>query len=194
MKPRMIVIAVLAAILALPVALHAQETDPISSVQALHDALNAGDVDAMLSVVADGAVVTVVPPPEGTGVFNGKDEIRAWYEGMVAANGAATVGDCQDDGETVACIIAYTDEGLQAMGVDFIESEWVGIVSDGKFQSYTVTLTPESVAKFPAPPEAMPVTGGPAASNDGSALLLAVGGLAVLGGLGLLRRSSQQQR
>lgn len=138
-------------------------------------------------------MVTIVPPPEGTGVFTGKEEIRGWYEGLTGAKGIATVGDCQVDGETVTCLNTYTDDELLAMGADLLEGEWVGIVRDGTIQSYTFTMTPESIAKLPPPPEAVPVTGGPAPSSYGSTLLLVLGGLAILGGLGLLRRSSHQR-
>lgn len=187
MKTRLVAMAVLVVMLTLPAALSAQDTDPISIAHALHDALNAGDIDAALSYLADDAVVTMVPPPEGTGVFSGKEEIRGWYDGLVAGNGVSTLSDCQVDGETVTCMDTYTDDGLQGMGVDFIEGEWVAIVRDGKIQSYTFSMTPESLAKFPPPPEALPVTGGPASPNY--ALVMALGGLAILGGLGVgLRR------
>ena len=194
MKTRMVVLVALVVALALPLALYAQETDPQSVVNAWHDALNGYDIDTALSYFADGAVVTFVPPLAGSGVFSGKEEIRALYEGFVAANFACTLSDCRVDGETVTCIDTYTDDDLQAMGVDLIEGELVGIVRDGKIQSYTFTITPESLAKFPPPPEAMPVTGGPAPSSYSSTLLIALGGLAILGGLGQLRRSSRQRR
>jgi hypothetical protein len=185
---------VLVVVLALPLALYAQETDPLSVVDAWHDALNAYDIDTALSYLADGAVITFVPPLAESGVFSGQEEIRGLYEGFVAANFACTLSDCRVDGETVTCINTYTDDGLQAMGVDLIEGEWLGIVRDGKIQSYTFTITPESLAKFPPAPEAMPVAGGPAPSSYSPTLLIALGGLAILGGLGLLRRSSRQRR
>jgi LPXTG-motif cell wall-anchored protein len=50
------------------------------------------------------------------------------------------------------------------------------------------------LAKFPPPLEAVPVTGGPGPSSYSSTLLVALAGLAILGGLGLLRRSSRQRR
>jgi ketosteroid isomerase-like protein len=190
MKTRIIAMTALALVLALPVALHAQETDPMSIVNAWLDALNAGDINAALSYLADDAVVTIVPPPHGmSGVFTGKEEIRGWYEGVVAGNGSTTLSDCEVDGETVTCINTYTDDGLQAMGIDFIEGEWVAIVRDGKIQSYTFTTLPESLAKFPPPPEALPGTGG-TTSIGTLPLWLGVGGLLLLAlGVGLRRAS-----
>lgn len=194
MKTRIVAImVVVAAILALPLVLYAQETDPLSVVNAWHDAINEYDIDTALSYLADGAVVTIVPPLEGSGIFSGK-EVRGLYEGFVAANFACTLSDCQVDGETVTCINTYTDDGLQAMGVDFMEGEWVATVRDGKIQSYTYTISADSLAKFPPPPEAMPVTGGGALPSY--ALVVTLGSLAVASGLGVqwLRRRSHPLR
>ena len=114
-----------------------------------------GDIDGALSYLADDAVVSIVPPADDSdGVYNGHAEIRGWYEPMVAAHGVGTLSDCKSSGETLTCLDTYTDDGLKGMGVDFIEGEWVAVFQDGKIQSYTFTMTPESLAKFPPPPEA----------------------------------------
>ena len=191
MKTRIVVLMALVAMLALPSALCAQETDPMSVVNAWHDALNGYDIDAALSYLADAAVITIVPPLDGgSGVYSGKEEIRSLYEGFVAANFSCALSNCQVEGETVTCIDTYTDDGLKSMGVDFIEGEWVATMREGKIQSYTYTISAESLAKFPPPPEVVPVTGGGALSSY--TLVIALGSLAVAGGLGLqwLRRRS----
>jgi ketosteroid isomerase-like protein len=190
MKTRILALTVLALALALPVAVHAQDMDPLSIVNAWLDALNASDVDTALSYLADEAVVTMVPPatPDDDGIFTGKDEIRGWYEGLVAAEGVATLSDCQVEGESVTCIDTYTDGGLQAMGIDAIEGPLVLIVREGKVQSYTFTMSPESMAKFAPPPESLAETGGDALPAH--ALIASLGMLIVGGGLGMevLRR------
>ncbi len=118
------------------------------------EALNAGDVDAALSYLADDAQIT------SDQAYTGKEEIRGWYEGLVGANGVSTLSDCQVDGETVTCSSVYTDDGLQAMGVDFLEGALVLVVRDGEIQSYTFTPSPESLAKLPPPPATLAETGG----------------------------------
>ena len=186
MRIRIVVLMALVAMLALPVAVFAQETDPISVVNAWHDGLNEYDIDTALSYLAEGAVVTIVPPLDGgSGVYSGKEEIRGLYEGFVAANFSCALSDCQVDGETVTCIDTYTDDGLKAMGVDFIEGEWVAAVREGKIQSYTYTISAESLAKFPPPPEAVPVTGGGALSSY--VLIMTLGALTLACGLGVQR-------
>lgn len=184
MKMRIVALMALVAMLGLPSALYAQETDPLSVVNAWHDALNGYDIDAALSYLADGAEVTIVPPLDGgSGVYSGKEEIRGLYEGFVAANFSCALSDCQVEDETVSCIDTYTDDGLKAMGVDFVEGAWVATVRDGKIQSYTYTISAESLAKFPPPPEAVPVTGGGVLPSY--TLVIALGALTLAGGLGV---------
>jgi ketosteroid isomerase-like protein len=186
MKARMVAVTVFVVLLALPMALNAQESDPMSIIDAWVEALNAGDIDAALSYLADDAVVTIVPPAPGTsGVYTGNGEIRGWYEGIVGEHGVTTLSDCQVDGETVTCVNTYTGDSFTSMGIDFVVAEWVAVVRDGKLHSYTWTMTDESLAALMAamPPQAMPVTGGTAVPLY--AIVAAFGGLMCIGGLGL---------
>jgi ketosteroid isomerase-like protein len=186
MKARLVAVVVSVVLLALPGALFAQEPDPMSIVNAWVAALNAGDIDGALSFVADGAVVTIVPPQPGTsGVFTGKEEIRGWYETIVGEHGMTTLSDCQVDGETVTCVNTYAADSITAMGLDSLVADWVAVVRDGKLQSYSWTITEESLAELMAamPPQAMPVTGGTVVPFD--AVVAALGGLMCAGGLGL---------
>ena len=61
MKARVIAVVMSVVLLALPVVLYAQESDPMSTVNAWVEALNAGDIDAALSHLADDAVVQIDP-------------------------------------------------------------------------------------------------------------------------------------
>lgn len=116
------------------------------------EVLNKGDIDATLSYLDASATVTIIPPAEGDGIYTGHAEIRGWYESLMAGKGVTTLSDCKIDGETITCIDAYEDEGLKSMGVDFIEGTWEAVIRDGKIQSYTFTMSEESLAKFPPPP------------------------------------------
>jgi hypothetical protein len=89
---------------------------------------------------------------EGDGVYNGHAEIWGWYEPLLLTKSVTTLSECSVDGETVTCLDTYADEGLKSMGVDFIEGIFVAVVRDSKIQSYTVSITPESLAKFPPAP------------------------------------------
>jgi len=116
-------------------------------------AMNAGDMDKALSYLAEDAVITIIPAMEGDGIYNGHTEIRSWYEPLLASKGLTALSDCDVDGETITCLDTYADEGLKSVGVDFIEGDFIAVVSDGKIQSYTLTIRPDSLAKFPPPPE-----------------------------------------
>ena len=89
----------------------------------------------------------------------------------------------------------WTDE-WRALGVAPLDATAEGVVQDGLLKYWTFTKTPESVAReeaAKAAAAALPVTGGVLFPTH--ALAMALGGLAVFGGLGLevLRRRSHPQ-
>jgi len=120
-------------------------------VNSWQEALNKGDINAALSYLAEDAKVTIIPPAEGDGVYNGHSEIRGWYEIIASGKGSGSLRDCKFVSDTMTCISTYTDEGLKALGVDFIEGEWVAKIKNGIIQAYTFTTTQDSLAKFPPP-------------------------------------------
>jgi ketosteroid isomerase-like protein len=184
MKARLFVAIVSAVLLALPVALYAQEPDPMPVINAWVEALNAGDIDAALSYLADDAVVQIVPPAPGTsGIFTGKGEVRGWYEAIVGQNGVTVLTDCQAAGETVTCVNNYAEDSFRSLGIDSVVGEWVAVVRDGKLQSYTFTMSDESLAALMAAmtPPVMPETGGWAYPISTIVTILG----ALLGSLGL---------
>jgi hypothetical protein len=186
MKARVIVVTMSVVLLALPVALYAQEPDPMAIINAWVEALNAGDIDAALSYLADDAVVQIVPPAPGTsGVFSGKGEIRGWYETVVGQHGVTVLSDCQIDGETVTCVNTYAEDSFRSLGIDSVVGEWVAVVREGKLQSYTFTMSDESLAALMAAmtPPVMPETGGSAYPT--SAVVAILGALIGISGLGL---------
>lgn len=191
MKMQIMVLMALVLLLGLPAVLYAQETDPLSVVNAMHDTLLDGyDIDGALAYLADDAVVTIISPLEGGGVYTGKEEIRGFWEGMVAANFSCALSDCQVEGETVTCQETYSDDALKAAGMDSLQGEWVATVRDGKVQAYTWTISAETLAMLSPAPESLAETGGGAV--PGTVLVVTLGSLTMAGGLGLqwLRRRS----
>jgi hypothetical protein len=192
MKTRIMTLVALVAMLGLPSMLYAQETDPLSVVNSMHDTLlNGYNIEGALSYLADDAVVTIESPLEGGGVYSGKEEIRGFWEAIVAANFSCVLSDCQVEGETVSCWETYSDDALKAAGLDFIQGEWVATVRDGKVQAYTWTISEASLAMLSPAPETLAETGSRALPTY--ALVMTLGSLAVAGGLGLqwLRRGSR---
>jgi limonene-1,2-epoxide hydrolase len=188
MRARLIATAMLVLMLALPLALYAQETDPAAVVTAAYEAWNAGDVDAYLARVADDAVVDI----PGFGTHTGLEEIRAWMEGLIPLNPYMGFEILQVEGDTVTLRSTYTDDDFRALGI-VLEADEVIVVQDGKVKSDTWVATAESMAQLQAAMAALPVTGG--GPFPSYALLMALGCLATVGGVGLkrLRRRSHQQ-
>ena len=191
MRGRLIAITVVALVLALPMALDAQEADPASVVTALYEAFNAGDGDAAAEIYSEDAVVRLVDWDE---TYSGGEEIRAWVQELVAANFLVEVESLEAEGGTVTVAIKAWADPTRALGIAPLESTDVYTVKDGRITSQTTTLTAASLDKFMAAMAALPVTGG--ATDPTSAFVTAVGGLAILAGLGpvLLGRLRRQQR
>jgi ketosteroid isomerase-like protein len=188
-KLRLAVITAMAvgALLISPLWVSAQGTDPESVIRAIIDALNAKNIDAALALVADDAVVTIIPPPgDTTGVFTGKEEIRGWWEGYVAFGSHSEFSNFQVAGDKATWSAKVSADRLRAEGVASLGYKAEGIVQGGLLKSYTFTEREVAMATLPE-------TGVPVASGvlfPTHALLVALGGLALLGGvvLALLRR------
>ena len=185
----------LVVMLALPAALYAQETDPVAVVMAEIEALNAGDIDAALALYADDVVIKLVPPipPDSPDTYTGKADLRAWFEGLVAVNWKGELEILQVEGDTVTTKSRTWADPTRALGVAPLEATLVYTVQDGKIKGWTWTLSDESLAKLQAAMAALPESGGDAFPTY--ALVMALAGLAILGGIGLtlLRRRSHQQ-
>ena len=128
--------------------------DPESVVNSWNDALNIGDVEAALDYLEDDATVTIIPPPAGmSGIFTGKEQIRGWYEGNTALNGFNEIIELQVSGDKVTWTSKFGMDEWRKIGVESLDVLGEGVIVDGKFQSYTVTIPPESLAKLPPPPK-----------------------------------------
>lgn len=159
MKKFLVVLALVAGIAA-PAVAYAQETDPAGVLSNLADALNAGNVEAAVELVADDAVLTFVPDLTGSGPIQGKDQIRAWYEGLVAQNIYVEPSDLKVDGDKVTWSNKVWMDDFEALGIAPVEYTGEGVVQEGKIQSYTEEMTDASLAEFEAAMAALPATGG----------------------------------
>ena len=187
MKMHIVATTALVVMLALSVALYAQETDPASVVMAIVEPLNAGDIDTMMAFFADDAVVKLVPalPPGSPDTFTGAEEIRAWFEGLVAMNFEIHIEVLQVEGDTVTTKTSTWADPTREMGVAPLVATEVYTVQDGKIKGFTWTISDESLAKLQAAMAALPETGGTNPTGT-LPLWLGVGGLLLLAlGVGL---------
>lgn len=191
MKKLFITMLVLAAVLALPLALQAQETDPAAVVEGQAEAINAGDLEATMAYFSDDAVITLAyPPPAPPEVYSGAAEIRAWFEELWAMNFKLESTILQVEGNVVTADEKSYSDFSRELGIAPLEGITEYQVEAGQIAAFTWTMSDESWAKLQAAmaPEALPTSGG--GPFPTVPLVLALGGLALLGGLGLalLRR------
>jgi len=173
--------------LTLPATLYAQDTDQASVVAALEEAMNAGDVDAAMVLFTDDAVVNLAFVDE---TYTGAEEIRAWFEELVAANFEIQIEVLQVDGDTVTTKTTTWIDFTREMGIAPLVATEVYALQDGKITGFTWTPTDETVGKIQTVLATLPETGSKVFPTY--ALVTISGTLAMIGGLGLalLRRRS----
>jgi ketosteroid isomerase-like protein len=195
MKIRWIVLASLTLMLMLPTVLFAQAMTPEEVVTAMIEATKTKDIEAGLALFADDVEYSVLPltPTDMPGpTIVGTDAIRAYWEAIVAKHFDTTREITGVEGNTVTTQYKYVDDDLRSLGIESTEGTEEFVVQDGKITKYTSTISDESVAEVLAalPPETVPETGGIAFPTY--AVIMAIGGLTISVGLGLmlLRRRS----
>jgi len=195
MKRYLMAMLVIAVMLALPVMVHAQETDPASVMRAELDAMIAGDLDTAMTFFADDAVFIGVTPSE-TQTYTGKEEIRAWLEGLISEQGWEMLEAeiLKVEGDTVTTRMKSSMAFARELGVPWIEATEVEVIRDGKIQSITWTMSEGSAAALQAAMAGLPETGGDLFPSY--TLVTVLGWFAIVGGLGLalLRRRSYRPR
>jgi len=73
-------------------------TDPASIAQAFEAALNAGNLDAAMALIADDAVFKNTPPSGAT--LTGKEQIQVWVKRQVDTKTTGKISDLQVQGDT----------------------------------------------------------------------------------------------
>ena len=186
MRTRMLVLTLFVLMLALPVALYAQESDLAAVVAAIEKAMNAGDVDAAMPLLTDDVVFTSRMLGQES-VYTGAAEVRVLFEELVAGDFQIQIEILQVEGDTVTTKTLTWGAGMPP-GVAPLEARETYVFQDGKIKSITWAATEESNTKLQAAiaamaPESLPETGGNAFPIY--TVVAVLGGLAVAGGLGL---------
>jgi len=151
-KKMFIVLLAMVIIFALTSSLYAQETDPAKVLNNLADSLNAGDIDAAMTLYAPDAVLNIVPPPPGLpGTYTGLEEIRGWLEILVGMNlKIEGVEILQVEGDKVKIKVKASSDFARGLNMAFMEYTEEHIIQGGKIKGYTVTTTPGSMEKMQA--------------------------------------------
>jgi hypothetical protein len=189
MKTRLIVLAVLVVMLMLPITLYAQETDPVEVCYGPEfKAFVARESAFDPAIWADDGVQTSIMG-DMVMTYNGKEEIRAHLEELVADEGfSMEVTVLSVEGNTVTVESRVWQSDTRALGVAPLVATEVCVVEEGKIKSMTWTMSDESLAALGAALAALPETGGE--SYPAYAWVLALGGVVLAVGLGVeyLRR------
>jgi ketosteroid isomerase-like protein len=124
-----------------PVGVSAQTTDPVAVVDAFRAALG-NDVEAALALVADDAVVSIVPPPPNTsGMWAGKEQIRQYLDRSVTFNAVhERKGDARVEGDKVTMTVMVLNNDFRQWGIGAVEHTYDAVVQGGKIKSITITM------------------------------------------------------
>ena len=196
MKQRKVLVglAITLALLAVPFALYAQETDPVQVCYGpAYEAFLAGEQACDPAIWAEDAVQTSIMGDMVT-TYAGVDQICAHFEELLASGFTMEVTVQSVEGGTVTSESKVWDNDLRALGVATLVGTEVCVVEDGKIKSMTWTASDASLAALGAALAALPPTGGE--PLPGYVWIMALGGLAITVGLGagwLDRRVRQGQ-
>jgi len=151
-KKMFIVLLTMVIIFALTSSLCAQETDPAKVLNALADSLNAGDVDAAITLYAPDAVINIVPPLPGLpDTFTGLKEVRGWLEILVGMKlKIEGLEMLQMEGDKAKIKIIISSDLTRGLNIAFLELIEEYIIQGGKIKGYTISITEESAEKMQA--------------------------------------------
>lgn len=125
---------------------------PEDVVLQLAEATNAQDLDAALALFADDAVVTSVSPQP----FIGKDEIRAWLEGMFADEFYLEPEIVEVNDNVVIENDTMTMASMSFYGIDTLTGTAETTVKGGKIKTLNFSWSDETLADLQAAPFVAP--------------------------------------
>lgn len=176
-------LAITIALLVVPLALYAQETDPVQVCYGpAYEAFVAGEQACDPAIWADDAVQTSIMGDMVT-TYAGVDQICAHFEELLASGFTMEVTVQSVEGGTVTSESKVWDNDTRALGVAPLVGTEVCVVENGQIKSLTWTISEASLAALGAALAALPQTGGEPPPDY--AWIMALGGLVITAGLGV---------
>ena len=125
---------------------------PEEAVLAQVEPYNAGDVDAAMALYTDDIVFRINPatPPGSPDQYSGKEELRAWFESLVAMNFEMQIEVVQVYGNTVTTKTQTWVDATRELGVAPLVATEVYTIEDGKIKEWIWNLSDESLAAIQA--------------------------------------------
>jgi hypothetical protein len=146
MKLRLYVISILVLALLCVPRLWAQDTQADSVLKAREAALAAGDLDAILRLFADDAVVVT-----SSGRFLiGKEQIQGWVQDQVDRRQREEAGARYIQGNKLSWAGKVYREDWHKLGVSPLDVTQDAIIQGDKIKFFNTTFTPESAARLQA--------------------------------------------
>lgn len=139
---------------------------PSAPVVAEVVALNGGDVEHLLSYWAEDASITLVGAPFGIrDSFCGREEIHAWFSGLVAKHTQVQVKVIKVQGHIVTTRTESRSDCLRQLGLTSLLTTETYLVHGGRITGLTVSIFPKSRIRLQAALQARQTAGG--VSSDG---------------------------
>ncbi|MGD2178229.1 MAG: nuclear transport factor 2 family protein [Anaerolineae bacterium] len=118
----------------------------VAVINAVNEAWNAGDVEALETLFAEDAVACF--PDWGDECTTGAEEIAAWIEGLVASNFVIEPDSIEVEGDTVTVVAEVWADATRELGIAPLVTTDAYTVEGGQITSQTSTLTEESATKL----------------------------------------------
>ena len=171
---------------------HAQAKDPASVIAYGAAQVNAHNLDALMTIFAEDAVVT-----NDGAVFTGKEQVRGFMKAAIDDFISTTiVGEFTVNGNRVTWREEDRLKSLTQIGVPVIYSRGEAVVEDGLIKSMVFTTEPASIAEIEramaAVPAGMPSTGANEVLNF--IMLVVVGAILVISGFMAKTRRAETTR
>ncbi len=126
---------------------------PAATLQAFDAALNAHDLEGVMRLFAESAVVRYVPapPPPSPATYVGKGEVRTLIERLIAENIRVEPEQYEAEGERVISRDRKTcAAGHEKLGCNPVILTCEAIVHRGRIEEMTFAFSPESLARLRA--------------------------------------------
>lgn len=122
--------------------------DPVIFARNLEKAWNEQKYDEVMNYFAPDAIFELVPPRPGTtGIYSGTSEIGNIVGQMLLGYHADST-DFMTDGTTVSYISTVSSDMLRSLGAPTVDGTTQMTINGNQIETYTFTLSQESVAKL----------------------------------------------
>lgn len=125
---------------------YAQSAEGESVLKAREAALSARDLDAVLNLFADDALVVT----SSGRIFTGREQIRSRVQDQVERGQREEAGPRYIQGAKLSWPGKVYRDDWQKMGISPLDVTQDAIIQGGKVKFFNTTFTPESAARFQA--------------------------------------------